>query len=283
MSQVPDVQLSNGIAMPLLGFGVFQMSNEEAEESVANAIQAGYRLIDTATSYGNEEAVGRAIKKSGVPREELFITSKLWIADASEEKTKAAVQRSLDKLGLDYIDLYLLHQPYGDVFGAWRGLEAMYDNGRVKAIGISNFNRVQTYDLHYNARIKPMVNQIETHPFNQQHDAHALLAELDIVHEGWAPFAEGQHDIFSNGVLADIAKTHSKTIGQVILRWNVQRGIIAIPKSVKRERIIENFAVFDFELTDEDMKSIGTLDAGLATVDHNDPRFLKYLYDRTLS
>lgn len=283
MSQVPDVQLSNGIAMPLLGFGVFQMSNEEAEESVANAIQAGYRLIDTATSYGNEEAVGRAIKKSGVPREELFITSKLWIADASEEKAKAAVQRSLDKLGLDYIDLYLLHQPYGDVFGAWRGLEAMYDEGKVKAIGISNFNRVQTYDLHYNARIKPMVNQIETHPFNQQHDAHALLAELDITHEGWAPFAEGQHDIFSNEVLADIAKTHSKTIGQVILRWNVQRGIIAIPKSVKRERIIENFAVFDFELTDEDMKSIGTLDAGLATVDHNDPRFLKYLYDRTLS
>ena len=283
MSHIPDVQLSNGIAMPLLGFGVFQMSNEEAEESVVSAIQAGYRLIDTATSYGNEVAVGRAIKKSGVPREELFITSKLWIADASEEKAKAAVQRSFDKLGLDYIDLYLLHQPYGDVFGAWRGLEAMYDKGRVKAIGISNFNRVQTYDLHYNARIKPMVSQIETHPFNQQNDAHKLLGELGIVHEGWAPFAEGQHNIFANELLESIAKAHDETVGQVILRWNVQRGVVAIPKSVREERIKENFDIFDFELSNEEMQRIETLDAGLNTVDHTDPEFLKYLYDRTLS
>jgi len=268
--------------MPMLGFGVFQMSNEEAEASVQSAIEVGYRSIDTATSYGNEEAVGRAIAKSGVPREELFITSKLWIADAGEEKAKEAVQRSLDKLGLDYLDLYLLHQPFGDVFGAWRGLEAMYDVGKLKAIGISNFNTVQTYDLYYNARIKPMVNQIETHPFNQQTEAHKFLKELGIVHEGWAPFAEGQHDIFSNEVLGEIAEKHGKTIGQVILRWNVQRGIVAIPKSVKKERMEENFDVFDFELTDDDMQGIASLDQGFKTVDHNDPEFLKYLYGRTL-
>jgi 2,5-diketo-D-gluconate reductase A len=283
MSEVPTVKLNTGKEMPLLGFGVFQMTDEETEASVLLAIKAGYRLIDTATSYGNEEAVGRAIKKSGVPREEIFITSKLWISDMNEEKAKQGVLRSLDKLGLDFIDLYLLHQPFGDVFGAWRGLEAMYEDAKVKAIGISNFNTVQAYDLHYNARIKPMVNQIETHPFNQQIEAHDFLASLDIVHEGWAPFAEGAHDIFKNELLADIAEKHDKTIGQVILRWNVQRGVIAIPKSVKEERIKENFDIFNFELSKEEMESIATLDAGLKTVDHNDPAFLKYLYDRTFS
>lgn len=282
MSEVSTVQLSNEKDMPILGFGVFQMNDEEAESSVLKAIEAGYRLIDTATSYGNEEAVGRAIAKSGVPRKELFITSKLWIADMSEEKAKVAVQRSLDKLGLDYLDLYLIHQPFGDVFGAWRGLEAKYDEGQLKAIGVSNFNPVQAYDLHFNARIKPMVNQIETHPFNQQNEAHALLAELNIVHEGWAPFAEGAHDIFSNELLGGIAKKHDRTIGQVILRWNVQRGVVSIPKSVKEERIKENFNVFDFELSDEDMFAIAALDAGLKTVNHNDPEFLKYLYSRTI-
>lgn len=283
MAKVPTVTLNTSDEMPVLGFGVFQMSNEEAERSVLSALEVGYRLIDTATSYGNEEAVGRAIKQSGIPREELFITSKLWIADAGEEKAQAAAQHSLDKLGLDYVDLYLLHQPYGDVFGAWRGLEKMYDAGKLKAIGISNFNTVQAYDLHYNARIKPAVNQIETHPFNQQVEAHAFLAGLDVVHEGWAPFAEGQHNIFSNELLGVIAKKYDKTIGQVILRWNIQRGVVAIPKSVKKERMIENFDVFDFELSDEDMESIATLDAGLKTVDHNDPAFLKYLYDRTFA
>ncbi|MFZ1301295.1 MAG: aldo/keto reductase [Candidatus Microsaccharimonas sp.] len=281
MSQVPTVKLNNNLEMPLLGFGVFQMSNEEAEESVLKAIQAGYRLIDTATSYANEEAVGRAIAKSGVPREELFITSKLWISDASEEKAKIGVQRSLEKLGLDYIDLYLIHQPFGDVFGAWRGLEAMYDEGKLKAIGISNFNNVQAVDLNYNARIKPTVNQIETHPFNQQIDTHALLAENNIVHEGWAPFAEGAHDIFNNELLGAIAAKHNKTVGQVILRWNIQRQVVAIPKSVKEDRIKENFAIFDFELSNEDMEQIATLDAGLKTVDHTDPQFLMYLYNRT--
>lgn len=282
MSEVPTVTLSNETKIPILGFGVFQMSDDETEASVLRAIKTGYRLIDTATSYGNEEAVGRAIAKSGVPREELFVTSKLWVADVSEEKAKAAVQRSLDKLGLEYLDLYLIHQPFGDVFGAWRGLEAAYDEGKLKAIGVSNFNPVQTYDLHYNARIKPMVNQIETHPFNQNKAAHELLSELNIVHEGWAPFAEGAHDIFTNEVLNKIAEKHSKTVGQVILRWNVQRGVVAIPKSSKEERIKENFNIFDFELSDEDMKNIATLEAGLTTVDHTNPAFLKYLYDRTL-
>ncbi len=282
MSHIPIAELNNGITMPILGFGVFQMSNEEAEESVLAAIEAGYRLIDTATSYGNEEAVGRAIARSSVPREELFITSKLWISDASEEKAKEAVERSLEKLGLDYLDLYLLHQPFGDVFGAWRGLESMYDDGKLKAIGISNFNTVQTYDLHYNARIKPAVNQIETHPFNQQIDANKFLAELGVVHEGWAPFAEGAHDIFQNELLGNIAAKHNKTIGQVILRWNVQRGIVSIPKSVKQDRIRENFDIFNFELSDNEIVSIASLDAGLKTVNHSDPEFLKYLYGRTL-
>ncbi len=282
MTNVPTVKLNNGNDMPVLGFGVFQMSDDETETSVLEAIKAGYRLIDTATSYGNEAAVGRAIAKSGVLREELFITSKLWIADAGEEKAKAAVQLSLEKLGLDYLDLYLIHQPYGDVFGAWRGLEAMYDEGKLKAIGVSNFNSVQAYDLHFNAQVKPMVNQIETHPFYQQTDVHVFLAELGIVHEGWAPFAEGRHDIFTNDVLTAIAAEHGKTVGQVILRWNIQRGVVAIPKSVKPERMAENFDVFDFELTSDDMERIATLDAGLKTVDHNDPNFLKYLYARTL-
>jgi len=281
MTNIPTVTLNNGNTMPILGFGVFQMSNEEAETSVLAAIKAGYRSIDTATMYRNEEAVGRAIKRSGVPREELFITSKLWISDASEEKAKAAVQLSLDKLGLEYIDLYLVHQPFGDVYGAWRGLETMYDEGKLKAIGISNFNTVQAYDLHYNARIKPAVNQIETHPFNQQIDAHRFLTDLGIVHEGWAPFAEGAHDIFTNELLGGIAKKHSKTIGQVILRWSVQRGVVAIPKSVKEDRIKENFDIFDFELTNEDMARIALLDAGLTTVNHTDPAFLKYLHERS--
>ena len=282
MSEVPTVKLNNGIEMPVLGFGVFQMSNEEAEESVLAALKAGYRSIDTATSYGNEEAVGRAIKQSGVPREELFITSKLWLSDYSEEKAKEGVQRSLDKLELDYLDLYLLHQPYSDAFGAYRGLEAAYDAGKLKAIGISNFNTVQTYDLHFNARIKPMVSQIETNPFNQQTEAHELLGELGIVHEGWAPFAEGQHDIFKNEALANLAKKHSKSVSQVIIRWNIQRGVVAIPKSVKNERILENFDVFNFELSAEDIVTIASLDQKLNMVNHNDPAFLKYLYQRLL-
>lgn len=282
MTLVPKIKLSNDNEMPILGFGVFQTSDDQTEESVYNAINSGYRLIDTATAYKNEEAVGRGIKKSGISRDELFITSKLWIADASEEKSKLAVDRSLEKLGLEYIDLYLIHQPYGDVFGAWRGLEHMYEQGKIKAIGISNFNNVQTFDLHFNARIKPMVNQIETHPFHQQNDANSLLNELNIVHEGWAPFARGAHDIFKNQLLGEIANKHNKSIGQVILRWNIQRGVVSIPKSVNEDRIRENINIFDFELTNEEMERIASLDAGLKTVDHSDPEFLKYLFSRTV-
>ena len=283
MSEIPTVTLNNGNRMPLLGFGVFQMSNEEAEASVLAALEAGYRLIDTAASYGNEAAVGRAIKKSGVSREEIFVTTKLWLPDVNYDKAKPSVQRSLDKLGLDYVDLFLIHQPFNDIFGAWRALEELYDEGKLKAIGISNFSPIQAVDLYLNVRIKPMVNQIETHPFYQQNDAHKVLAEYNIVHEGWAPFAEGRHDIFSNAVLGDIAKKHGKTIGQVILRWNIQRGVVAIPKSVKKERILENFDVVNFELSDDEMAKIATLDAGLKTVDHSDPNFLTYLYNRKLS
>lgn len=280
MSEVPTVKLNTGKEMPLLGFGVFQMNDEETEAGVLAAIEAGYRLIDTATSYGNEEAVGRAIAKSGVPREELFITSKLWLSDYSEEKAKEGYERSLEKLGLDYLDLYLLHQPYSDAFGAYRGLEAGYDSGKLKAIGISNFNTVQAYDIHFNARVKPAVNQIETNPFNQQVEAHELLGKLGIVHEGWAPFAEGQHNIFKNDVLNKIAEEHGKSIAQVILRWNVQRGIVSIPKSVDPVRVKENFDIFGFELTDEDMQNIAGLDQKLKIVNHDDPAFLKYLYER---
>lgn len=282
MANIPTVQLNNGLEMPVLGFGVFQMSNEEAEESVLAALKVGYRLIDTAASYGNEEAVGRAIKKSGIPRGEIFVTTKLWLPDVNYEKAKPSVERSLNKLGLDYVDLFLIHQPYNDVFGAWRALEELYDEGKLRAIGVSNFSSVQVVDLCINARIKPMVNQIETHPFCQQTAEHGVLTDYNIVHEGWAPFAEARHDIFSNKILNEIAATHNKTVGQVILRWNIQRDVVAIPKSVKEERIKENFDVFDFEIGEEDMQRIATLDAGLKTVDHTSPDFLRYLYSRDL-
>lgn len=281
MDQIPTVTLHNGLAMPILGFGVFQMSNEEAEQSVYDALQAGYRLIDTATSYGNEEAVGRAIRRSGVPRSEIFVTSKVWVKDVNYDGTKAAYQRSLDKLGLDYLDLYLIHQPYNDVFGAWRALEELYEAGKVKAIGVSNFTSAKIVDFVQNNKIVPMVNQIETHPFNQQTVAHELMAEYGIVHEGWAPFAEGRQDLFANETLAAIAEAHGKTVGQVVLRWHVQQGIVAIPKSVRKERIIENFNVFDFELTGEDMAAIAGLDENKGLfVNHEDPAFVKYLYSR---
>lgn len=269
--------------MPQLGYGVFQMTPEEVEAGVVDALATGYRLVDTATSYQNEEAVGKAIKKSGVPRDEIFITSKLWIADATYEGAKKGYQASLDKLGVDYIDLYLLHQPFNDVFGAWRGLEELYEAGKVKAIGVSNFSSAKLLNFILgNTKIKPMVNQIETHPFCQQNDERKILDEYGIVHEGWAPFAEGNYNIFSNEVLSQIADSHNKSIGQIILRWNMQRGIVAIPKSVRKERIEENFDIFDFELTQEDMDKIAKLDKGVTIVDHEDPEFVKRLYGRSL-
>lgn len=283
MNQMPTAKLHNGVDMPLLGFGVFQMTEEEAERSVIDAIETGYRLIDTATSYMNERAVGRAIARSGVPREDLFLTSKLWISHASYEGAKAGYQKSLDKLGVDYLDLYLLHQPFGDVYGAWRALEELYLEGKVKAIGVSNFSAARLTDFIINNKIKPMVNQVETHPFNQQVSAHEVMVAEGVVHQGWAPFAEGKEGLFTNPTLAAIAEKHHRSIGQVVLRWNLQRGISAIPKSVRKERIEENFDILGFQLDDSDMQQIAGLDEGkLLFVNHEDPAFVTALFSRTL-
>ena len=278
------VTLNTGTEMPLLGFGVFQMRDTaECERSVADALAAGYRLIDTAASYLNEEAVGRALRQSGVPRGELFVTTKLWVQDAGEERARRAFDRSLRRLGLDYLDLYLIHQPYGDVHGAWRALEALHREGRARAIGVSNFPPDRVMDLMVFNEVVPAVNQIETHPFNQQIQAHAFLREHGIQHESWGPFAEGQHGIFTNAVLRAVAERHHKTVAQVILRWLTQRGIVAIPKSVRPERIAENVDAFGFELSPEDLAAIATLDTGTSSFfDHRDPAMVQALSERRL-
>ena len=279
MSTDPSVTLNNGIPMPLLGFGVFQIADAaECERSVYDAISVGYRLIDTAASYGNEEAVGKAIKRSGVPREELFVTTKLWIHDAGYERTKAAFERSLQRLQLEYLDLFLIHQPFGDVYGAWRAMEELYRDGRVRAIGISNFHPDRVMDLIVHNDVTPAVNQIETHPFNQQIETQKFLEENKVQIESWGPFAEGKHNIFQNEVLHSIADKHRKTVAQIILRWLTQRGVIAIPKSTRRERMEENFNVFDVELSPEDMQAIATLDTKTSSFfDHRDPARAKRL------
>jgi 2,5-diketo-D-gluconate reductase A len=281
---VPTVKLNNGVEMPILGFGVFQVPDpDECERSVYNAIQTGYRLIDTAASYMNEEAVGKAIKRSGVHREDLFITTKLWIQDAGFEKTKKAFEKSLKKLQLDYLDLYLIHQPYNDVHGAWRAMEQLYKEGKVKAIGISNFQPDRVMDLISFNEIIPAVNQIETHPFNQQIEIQKFLQENKIQHESWGPFAEGKNDLFKNELLGSIGTKYNKSIAQVVLRWLTQRGIVAIPKSVRKERMEENFSIFDFQLSHEDMQSIQTLDQKVsAFFDHRDPAIIKWLASRKL-
>jgi diketogulonate reductase-like aldo/keto reductase len=278
------VKLNNGIEMPVLGFGVFQVTDlNQCEQGVYDAIQAGYRLIDTAASYQNEEAVGKAIKRSGVPREELFITTKLWVQDTGYEKTKKAFERSLKKLQLDYLDLYLIHQPYNDVHGAWRAMEELYQEGRIGAIGVSNFQSDRVMDLISFNKVVPAVNQIETHPFNQQIEAQKFLQENGVQHESWGPFAEGKNDLFKNELLASIGSKYNKSIAQVVLRWLTQRGIVAIPKSVRKERIEENFNIFDFRLSDEDMQSIQTLDQKVsAFFDHRDPAIIKWLASRKL-
>jgi diketogulonate reductase-like aldo/keto reductase len=272
------VTFNNGVRMPILGFGVYQMTDAECEASVLEALRIGYRLIDTAAIYGNEEAVGRALKASGVPREELFITTKLWVDDATEEGAKRAVAKSLERLQLDYLDLYLIHQPYHDVHGAWRAMEALNDAGTLRAIGISNFQPDRVIDLLVHHRVAPAVNQIETHPFCQQIEAGALLKARGIQHESWAPFAEGRNDLFRNPILTGIAERHGKSVGQVVLRWLTQRGIVVIPKSVKPERIAENFAIFDFTLAPDDMAAIATLDTGKSLFfDHRDPKMVEFL------
>lgn len=279
MSTVPSVTLNNGVEMPLLGFGVFQIADAEVcERSVYDALQVGYRLLDTAAAYGNEAAVGNAIRSAGVAREDLFITTKLWVQDTGYEHTKQAFERSLQRLQLDYLDLYLIHQPFGDVYGAWRAMEDLYREGRVRAIGISNFYPDRVMDLIVHNEVVPAVNQIETHPFNQQIETQTFLAENQVQIESWGPFAEGKNDIFNNAILHSIAAKYGKTVAQVILRWLTQRGVVAIPKSVRRERIEENFNVFDFELSPEDMTTIATLDRKTSSFfDHRDPAVAKRL------
>ena len=275
----PHVKLNNGVEMPILGFGVFQMSDlAECERSVCDAIQTGYRLIDTAASYENEEAVGNGIKRSGVPREDIFVTTKLWVTDAGYDRTKRAFDRSLDRLKLEYLDLYLIHQPFGDVYGAWRAMEELYREGRVKAIGVSNFQPDRLIDLVLHNEVKPAVNQIETHPFHQQVETQKFLQENDVQIESWGPFAEGKNGIFQNDVLRGIGEKYGKSVAQVVLRWLTQRGVVVIPKSVRKERIAENVNVFDFALSPEDMAAIATLDSGKsAFFDHRDPAIVKMI------
>ena len=271
--------------MPILGFGVYQVTDEEeCERSVLAALEAGYRLIDTATSYGNEEAVGRAIKKSGIPREELFITSKLWVSQYSEEGAYQGINDSLERLGLDYIDLYLLHQPFRDVHGAWRGLEKAYKEGKAKAIGVSNFHPDRVMDMIVTDEIVPAVNQVEVNPFYQREDDHKFLEANNVQMESWASFAEGRNGLFTNELLTEIGKKYNKSVAQVVLRWLIQRNIIVIPKSTTKERIIENFDVFDFELSDKDMEQIKTLDTNESSFfSHRAPEWVQRIGSSTRS
>lgn len=283
------VKLNNGIEMPILGFGVFQIPDAaECEKCVIDAIETGYRLIDTAASYMNEQAVGNAIKKSkqsaaAVERKELFITTKLWVQDTGYEKTKAAFQKSLDRLQLDYLDLYLIHQPYGDVFGSWRAMEELYEAGKVRAIGISNFQPDRVMDLMMFNKILPAINQVETHPFQQQINNQAFLQENNIQIESWGPFAEGKNDIFKNELLLSLATKYNKSVAQIILRWLTQRGVVVIPKSVRKERMIENFNSLDFEIEADDMKIIKSLDTKTSLFfDHRNPEIVKWMGSRKL-
>ncbi len=261
------IKLNNGVEMPLLGFGVFQIPDaDECEKVVAEALETGYRLIDTAAAYFNEEAVGKAIAKSGIKREELFITTKLWIQDAGYENAKKAFYTSLEKLGLDYLDLYLIHQPFSDYYGSWRAMEELYNEGKIHAIGVSNFYPDRLADLCLNAKVTPMVNQVELHPFFQQSDAIRVMKEFGVQPEAWGPFAEATKDIFQNETLLKIAQKYGKTTAQVILRWNIDRGVVVIPKSVHKERIEQNFDVWDFKLTTEDMAQIAALDTGRSDI-----------------
>ncbi|MED4040960.1 aldo/keto reductase [Niallia taxi] len=255
------VILNNGVEMPILGFGVWQIPDaQECEQSVYDALMAGYRLIDTAVAYENEEAVGRAIKRSGVPREDIFITTKLWVQDAGYESTKMAIAKSLDRLQLDYLDLYLIHQPFGDIYGSWRAMEELYQEGKIRSIGVSNFQMDRLVDLICHNKVVPAVNQIETHPFYHQLESEKIMKEYNVQMESWGPLAQGKNNIFENEVLVKLAKNYKKTVAQVVLRWLTQRGVVVIPKSVHKERIKENFNIFDFKLSNEDMNEIATLD-----------------------
>lgn len=278
------VTLNNGLRMPILGFGVFQIPDPaECERCVLDAIAAGYRLIDTAASYRNEEAVGKAIKSSGVARSELFITSKLWVRDTGYERTKQAIDLALQRLQLDYLDLYLIHQPFGDVHGAWRAMEDAYRDGKLRAIGVSNFYPDRLMDIIAFNEIAPAVNQVEINPFFQQADSAAFMRDNGVQAEAWAPFAEGKNNLFQNGQLNRIAKKHGKSVGQVVLRWLIQRDIVALAKTVRRERMAENLDVFDFSLDDADMGAIAALETGTSSFfSHRDPAIVKWMSERRL-
>jgi 2,5-diketo-D-gluconate reductase A len=281
---VEIAKLNNGVELPVLGFGVFQIAEpKECERAVTEAIETGYRLIDTAASYLNEEAVGRGIRAGSVDRKDLFVTTKLWIQRNGYEGTKRAFENSLKRLHLDYLDLYLIHQPFGDVYGEWRAMEELYSQGKIRAIGVSNFHSDRVMDLMVHNDVKPAANQIEVNPFYQQGENVKFLQENNITVEAWAPFAEGKNNIFTNKVLSAIAEKHRKSVAQVILRWLTQRGIVAISKSVRKERMSENFDAQDFQLTDQEMNSIKTLDTATSSFfDHRDPEKVKWLGERKL-
>ena len=273
-----SITLNNGLEMPMVGFGVFQVSDEDTEKAVLEALKAGYRLLDTAAVYGNEAGVGRAIKASGILREEIFVTTKLWIQrENGYENTKKALENSLTRLGLDYVDLYLMHQPFGDVHEQWRAMEDLYKAGKARSIGVSNFHMDRLMDLITCHEIVPAVNQIETHPFYQRDAEIAFHKELGILQQAWAPLAEGKFEIFSNPILTQIAQKHGKSVAQVVLRWLNQRGVAIIPKSVKVERMIENRAIFDFTLDEQDLAQIATLNRDEIIFNHRDPNMVKWL------
>ena len=271
------VTLNNGVKMPQLGYGVYQVTKEECERCVLDALEVGYRAIDTAQSYFNEAEVGDAIEKSSVDRKDIFLTTKVWLEHYGYEQAKASVLKSMEKLKTDYIDLVLLHQPFADYFGAYRALEDLYEEGKLRAIGVSNFYPDRLVDIASFARIKPMVNQIETHPLNQQIEAHKWLEKYDVIHEAWAPFGEGRGDMFNNTILRAIGEKYNKSVAQVILRWQLQRGIVVIPKSTHKERMAENLNVFDFALSDTDMQTIAALDTKTsAFFSHQDPAMVEW-------
>jgi 2,5-diketo-D-gluconate reductase A len=272
------VTLNNGVRMPILGFGVYQIPPEQTEQAVTDALAVGYRLLDTAAAYGNEEAVGRAIAGSGIPRDELFVTTKVWIQDPGEDNTRRAFEKSLQRLGLDHVDLYLIHQPYGDYYSEWRAMQEIHREGLSRAIGVANFHTDRLVDLIDHNEVTPAVNQIETHPFFQRTADQQLMRERGVQHQSWGGFAEGRNDLFSDPILGGIGEAHGRSVAQVVLRWLVQRDVVAIPKSVRRERMAENIDVFDFALTDDEMARIAGMDTGASLFfDHRDPAMVSRL------
>ena len=280
-TNIPNVTLNNGVEMPILGFGVYQVPPEETEQVVGTALEVGYRLLDTAAAYGNEEAVGRAVRSSGIPRDELFITTKLWIQSPGEGKAETAFERSLERLGMDHVDLYLIHQPLGDYYSSWRAMEQVHADGLARAIGVANFHPDRLVDLIEHNEVTPAVDQIETHPFFQRHADHEVMGANGVQLESWGGFAEGRNNLFTDATLTPIGDAHGKSAAQIVLRWLIQRDIVTIPKSVRRERMEQNLDVFDFTLTDDEMARIATMDTGASLFfDHRDPAMVSWLNSR---